>query len=146
MGGTPQRPDPPRVLVVDDDTPVRDAIQKILSMYGWRVSAAGDAREALSVARSSPEPFDLMILDIVLPGGMSGLTLADILYRIHPRSAFLFISGHVDFEVPLETVPRARRDFVRKPMSVTSLLEAARRLIDRGHGGGAAAHRARGAS
>ncbi|NIP57982.1 MAG: response regulator, partial [Gemmatimonadetes bacterium] len=41
-----RHPDPPRVLVVDDDAPVRDAIQNILTMYGWRVSAAGDAREA----------------------------------------------------------------------------------------------------
>lgn len=131
-----RHPDPPRVLVVDDDAPVRDAIQKILTMYGWRVSGAGDAREALSVARDSAESFDLMILDIVLPGGMSGLTLADILYRIHPRSAFLFISGEVDFEVPLSAIPRARKDFVCKPMSVMDLVEKARGLLQ-GSGRGA---------
>ncbi|NIP57624.1 MAG: response regulator, partial [Gemmatimonadetes bacterium] len=111
--------------------------QNILTMYGWRVSAAGDAREALSVARGSTESFDLMILDIVLPGGMSGLTLADILYRIHPRSAFLFISGEVDFEVPLSAIPRARKDFVCKPMSMMALVEKARGLL-RGSGSGAA--------
>lgn len=129
MCATRRHPDPPRVLVVDDDASVRDAIQKILTMYGWRVSAAGDARDALSVARGSAEPFDLMILDIVLPGGMSGLTLADILYRIHPRSAFLFISGQVDFEVPLTAIPRARKEFVCKPMSVMALVEKARALL-----------------
>ncbi|HEX5322955.1 MAG TPA: response regulator, partial [Capsulimonadaceae bacterium] len=60
----------PKILVVDDERPIVEAICYNLKKEGYQFSTAGDAEECLNVARN--EPPDLVILDIMLPSG-SGL-------------------------------------------------------------------------
>jgi two-component system response regulator MprA len=67
------KPNPKRILVVDDEEGVRDSLAGILSDFGYEVAVAGDAVEALVLLQDSP--FGLVLTDLNMPG-MDGLTLA----------------------------------------------------------------------
>lgn len=124
-----------RVLVVDDDPPVRTALRRALERRSWTVLEAGSCQEAMRLLTGDGAGhFDLVVIDVVLEDGMSGLTLAESVLRQRPSLPILFISGYVDLEVKLESAPGAVTDFVGKPMSLTQLLRKADDLLARARG------------
>ena len=72
----------PHILVVDDDHRIRDLIARYLLQNGFRVTTAEDAKTARAAMRGLT--FDLVILDVMMPGGQSGLELARDLKRMAP--------------------------------------------------------------
>lgn len=124
-----------RVLVVDDDPPVRQAVRRALERRSWTVLEAGTFEEAMGVLRGAGRPgIDLLVADVVLEDGMSGLTLAEAALRSRPGLPVLFISGYVDLDVKLESAPDAITGFVGKPMSLTQLLRKADELLAKARG------------
>lgn len=124
-----------RVLVVDDDPPVRRAVRQALERRSWTVLEAGTFEEAMGVLRGAGRPeIDLLVADVVLEDGMSGLTLAESALRSRPGLPVLFISGYVDLDVKLESAPDAITGFVGKPMSLTQLLRKADELLAKARG------------
>lgn len=119
---------PPHVLVVDDDRIARNAIRNVLTMYGWSVVVAADEAEALAATRGGGA-FDLIILDLVLGRSMGGLALGDLLHRLQPNAAFLFVSGKIESGIPEETMPGVPKDFLGKPFSVSVLIDKATALL-----------------
>ena len=81
-----------RVLVVEDQAPVRNLITELLELHNYDVVAASDAETALSLV-DEHQPFDVMLTDIVLPG-MDGVALADALYAQDTNTRVLFMSGY----------------------------------------------------
>lgn len=69
-------PDPPcRVLVIEDESLIGMLVEDTLSRAGCAVATAATGPEALALARAAAAPPDVVVLDLVLPGGMSGLAL-----------------------------------------------------------------------
>jgi signal transduction histidine kinase len=94
-----------RVLLVEDQDDLREALRRVLREAGYRVEVAADGAAALDQALEPGAEFDLVVSDVVMPR-MSGLDLAEHLAAAKPRTRVLLISGHMahpslrDREVP----------------------------------------------
>jgi CheY-like chemotaxis protein len=81
------------VLVVEDQAEVRKLAMAILSKNGYRLLEASSGPEALSLAEAFPEPIDLLVTDVVMPG-MTGRELAGRLQTLRPGLKVLYTSGY----------------------------------------------------
>lgn len=85
-----------KVLVMDDDELVRDVVAMMLSMLGYEAGIAVDGTEAVELfrkARLSGEPYDIAILDLVVPGGMDGRETLERLKEIDPAVRAIVSTG-----------------------------------------------------
>ncbi len=106
----------PAILVLDDDDGVRELISELLTEAGFRVETAATGWEAIALIEE--KPFDMVVMDIRLPGGLDGLQVAQHVRRRHPELKCLFISGK---DEPVICDPRLD-DFVAKPFRPALLL------------------------
>ena len=110
------------ILVVDDESGIRELIRKILSRERYRVLEAGSAEDAQAAARG--QHIDLLITDVMLPG-INGPELARRMQQAAPRLKALFISGHTGSAV----IPPGAA-FLAKPFTLAALLEKVRQTLD----------------
>jgi signal transduction histidine kinase len=111
------------VLVVEDNDGVRAFVKSTLGELGFQVLEADNAKEALRLLGAAPR-VDLLFTDVVLPGGMSGRQLADIVLRQRPSLPILFTTGYtrnaivhqgtLDPTVNLLNKPFTQQDLARK--------------------------------
>jgi signal transduction histidine kinase/CheY-like chemotaxis protein len=85
-----------RVLLVEDDVEVQNVAGELLQGMGCQVIQASDGRSALAVLQRDPA-IELVISDIVMPGGMSGLELARIVRQRHPGVPILLSTGYSQY-------------------------------------------------
>jgi CheY-like chemotaxis protein len=114
-------PGPATILVVEDETGIRELIRKILLRERYRVLEAGSAEEALTTAQG--QSIDLLITDVMLPG-IHGPELARRMQQSAPRLKTLFISGFTGEE----KVPAGGR-FLAKPFTLSALLAKVRETL-----------------
>jgi two-component system nitrogen regulation response regulator NtrX len=109
------------ILIVDDESEVRDAIAAILGDEGYEVRQAGDGRTALAeVEARSPS---LVLLDIWLEGSdLDGLEVLDRVRQSHPDLPVLVISGHGTIETAVTAIKKGAYDFLEKPFNTDRLL------------------------
>jgi len=117
------------ILVVEDNEPVRRLAARMLERAGYRVRQAGGKGEVLA-ALEHGERFDLLLTDVVLPGG-SGREVAEECLRVLPRLKVLYTSGYTDNAVAHYGVIDAGVEFLHKPFSSTQLLQRVRQLLDK---------------
>jgi len=86
------------ILVVEDDTLVRNFVTAQLHGLGYKTIAAADGRAALAHVESG-QPFDLLFTDVIMPGGMTGRELADEIARRRPGTQVLYTSGYTDHAI-----------------------------------------------
>jgi CheY-like chemotaxis protein len=111
-----------RVLVVDDEEPVRKFVDRVLRDAGYDTLTAGSGAEALEVA-AAKGPFDLLVSDVMMPQ-MSGDELARRL-RLNERSLkVLYLTGYADQLFKEKVTLWQDEAFLDKPCSVKGLLEA----------------------
>ncbi len=110
-----------KVLVVEDRELLRQMLDRTLTQLGMAVSVAGSAEDALTLVDTQGMP-DLLVSDIVMPGGMDGSQLAERLRLQGPKLAVLLISGYAD------SVNDSCR-FLRKPFSLAELEHAVRAAL-----------------
>jgi two-component system, cell cycle sensor histidine kinase and response regulator CckA len=110
---------PARVLVVEDQEPVRRQACRILEAHGYRVTDAAGGEEALA----EWHPVDVLVTDVVMPG-MTGQELARIALDRNPDLRVVYMSGHTE-DVLVRNGARARNlAFVQKPFTRATLLRA----------------------
>jgi two-component system cell cycle sensor histidine kinase/response regulator CckA len=112
----------PRVLVVDDEQSILTFAQRVLSDAGYQVAAALNGPEALELV-DKQSPFDLFVIDIVMPG-MGGPVLAQTLLQRFPKAKVLYFTGQSDHLLEGRRVLYEREAFVDKPVTMNGLLEA----------------------
>jgi response regulator RpfG family c-di-GMP phosphodiesterase len=117
-----------RTLIVDDEPGIRSLAGKILSRTGAVCEMADTAEEAIE--RLGRERFDVMLLDIRLPG-MDGLTLAREVQKAHPDVALVMITGRTDVDAVIAAMQAGAVDYVTKPFGADALLRAFGRAEDR---------------
>ena len=116
------------VLVVDDNTSVRDLVARLLSNRGYSVQTAADGPGAIALAAVSDTPFDVLVTDIVMPG-LSGFDLAAAMVVDELGPAVLFMSGFTDRAELAQSEGLTVRDFIAKPFTAAEMLEAVERLL-----------------
>lgn len=114
------------VLLVEDDAGVRDIAEGLLVEMGCRVVVANDGPEALRVLEASPE-VDLLLTDMVMPGGMSGVELAEAARRANPDLKVLISSGYSGDQADI--AGEHGLAMLRKPYAADSLSQAVRRAL-----------------
>jgi hypothetical protein len=127
------------VLFVEDDPAVASFGLACLRRLGYDVTPVMNGSEAVALAASRDEPFDLLLTDVVIPG-MSGSELASLIHRNHPSTAILYASGysseHVDRVVMGPAAP-----LLEKPYSLDQLAAKVREVLDRRPAGSGRADR-----
>lgn len=109
-----------RILVVEDDTSVQDLIEKQLVVLGYVVKCATDAEQAQTILESSPN-FDLLLVDVMLPGDINGPKLAEQAKSMQPDLKILFCTGYAEehfegFDKTLGPI-----EFILKPFKFADL-------------------------
>jgi DNA-binding NtrC family response regulator len=111
LGGPPGRQSV-RVLVVDDDPDLREALGDRLGSLGFQVSATASGPEALRLVRDDPPA--IVLLDLVLPG-MDGMAVLDAIHREAPDTVVVVITAHGTIARAVEAMKKGAYDFVTKP-------------------------------
>ncbi len=119
------------ILLCEDDENVRAFSVEVLSELGYRVIAAGNARQALEQLEASDAPVDLLFTDVILPGGMTGADLAREAQAMQPDLRVLFTTGYARNAI----VHHGRLDegveLLTKPFSYGALAARVREMLDR---------------
>ena len=114
------------ILVVEDEEPVRKLVQHVLELSGYRVEVVGTGAEALLRGRA----FDLVLTDMIMPGGISGRDLATRLRRKTPEIKFIYMSGYTPELAEHSSELFEGTNFLQKPFGPTQLLSCVRACLD----------------
>lgn len=117
------------ILVVEDESMLRDMVGSVLTRFGYRVLTAALPEEALRIAEKFPETIHLMVTDVVMPG-MSGRRLAEILKFSRPELKTLYISGYTDNAIIHHGVLDAGVSFLQKPFTIDGLTCRVREMLN----------------
>jgi PAS domain S-box-containing protein len=117
------------ILVVEDDPDLRGLAVSILNHLGYRVVEAEDGRAALEILRKQ-EPIDLILTDVVLPGGLSGPELVTKCRGWQPGVRVLFMSGYATDLLGDRDRPDAAGELLNKPFHRAELAERVRSALD----------------
>jgi len=118
------------VLVVEDEEHFRHLVAAMLETLGCRTLVAAGPLEALSQARSSPEPIDLVLTDLVMPD-MHGCELAERLRESRPALAVVLISGYASELLERYGLSTEGFLFLRKPFTLAELKTKLRQALAR---------------
>ena len=118
------------VLIVDDEEGMRNFLAKTLRPRCGQVMAAGSAEEADELARA--HRFDLVILDITLPG-KNGITWLRELREQGFSGEVVLITAFADLETAIEALRAGASDFILKPFRVSQILNAVKHSLERSH-------------
>ncbi len=124
----PDRPDERAVLVVDDEEGMRSFLSRTLALRGWTVASAGSVEEGQQ--RLAERHFDLVILDIMLPG-RSGLDWLQELKHNGYGGDVILITAFADMDSAINALRAGAADFVLKPFRVDQILNSINRCFER---------------
>jgi two-component system cell cycle sensor histidine kinase/response regulator CckA len=117
------------ILLVEDDTSVRNLVRRVLKSRGYEVLAAEDGGDALRVASDVDLPVDLVLTDIVMPE-MSGRELVEALHTGRPTLRVLYMSGYTDDEIVRRGLNDPGMSFIQKPFTAENLAMQVRKALD----------------
>ncbi len=121
-----------RVLLMDDEADIRRLVTTLLHRMGLEVVAVGDGAEAVEAfrsARAAGNPFDLVIVDLTVPGGMGGKDAMQELLRIDPDARAIVSSGYSNDPVLADYCAFGFRGMVRKPYEIEELATCVARVL-----------------
>ena len=118
-----------RVLYVDDEPTLVFLITRALEKLGIASQGFASADEALTAFQREPQAFTLVLTDFTMPGGMSGLELAQAVLAIRPDTAVVIASGHIDPSEARRAADLGVRAVIQKPAKVAEMAELVSGLL-----------------
>jgi two-component system nitrogen regulation response regulator NtrX len=118
----------PKILVIDDEKPIRDALQNILTAEQYHVDIVENGKKGLEMLHEND--YDVVLCDIKMPG-MDGLEVMTKATEIAPEVPFILISGHGTIEIAVEAVRKGAYDFISKPPDLNRLLITIRNAVEK---------------
>lgn len=116
-----------RLLVVDDEKGIRDALVQVFEYEGHMVQSVGDGPDALDAATEFRP--DVIFLDVKMPG-MDGLDVLDRLREEDPGALVIMISGHGNIDTAVDATRKGAYDFLEKPLDTDRLLVTLKRALE----------------
>jgi CheY-like chemotaxis protein len=120
-----------RVLLVDDDEIVRMALTGALEQSGFLVTSAAGVPEALKLI-SGPEPFDVLLSDLHMPGAGDGLTVVSAMRHANPTAVTLLLSAFPEMTAAVAAILQQADEILVKPIALASLIEIIKERVNGG--------------
>jgi signal transduction histidine kinase/ActR/RegA family two-component response regulator len=118
------------VLVAEDEDALREIVVQVLKTQGYTVLEASSGRHALEVWEQANRPIDLLLTDMVMPGGIMGRELAERLSGQCPRLKVIYTSGYSPGMAGKDASLLEGRNFLPKPYSIGKLAQFVRECLD----------------
>jgi len=115
------------ILIVDDESTIRQSLQGVLEDEGYQISLAESGEECLEMVRK--HAFDLALLDVWLPG-MDGLETLEKIREMENAPEIIMISGHGTIETAVRATKLGAYDFLEKPLSIDKTVILIKHAID----------------
>jgi len=119
------------VLIVDDEPSIREALAEVMAQEDYQVMTASCGEEAVEVARQNP--VDLVLLDMKLPGAMSGLDTLSILREMNHETQVVMMTAYASVGSAVEAMRMGAYDYVNKPFKIDEIRLTVRRALDTLH-------------
>jgi two-component system response regulator PilR (NtrC family) len=116
-----------RILIVDDEKPIRDSLKIVLSDEGYTTEVAGDGEEALEKIKN--ESFDIVITDIKMPK-LDGIQLLETVSSISPETFFIIMTAYASVKTAIDALRHGAFDYLIKPVEFDDVIIRIKRLID----------------
>lgn len=117
----------PKILIIDDEAPIRASLREILEYENYQVMEAEDGAEGLKLATKFA--FDAIFCDIKMPQ-MDGLEVLDALMEKGIQGRVIMISGHGTVETAVQAIKVGAFDFIQKPLDLNRILLTVRHALD----------------
>ena len=117
----------PRILIIDDEAPIRRVLRDILENESYQVDDAATGMEALQIIKD--QDFDAVFCDIKMPE-MDGIEVLEAI-RKESDVPFIMLSGHGTIETAVEAIKKGAFDFIPKPPDLNRLLITLRNALDK---------------
>jgi DNA-binding NtrC family response regulator len=127
----------PSILVVDDEGDFLETLVNRLKRRKITANGCASGEEAVRLIREGP--FDVVVLDIKMPGGMDGIQTLREIKKIRPEAEVILLTGHASLETSMEGMQHGAYDYLLKPIKLEDLLEKLAQALERK---GTAVHRA----
>ncbi len=121
------------ILFVDDEPAIVEMTKTMLERIGYRVTAFTDGSEALKVFTGDPDGFDIVITDQTMPD-MTGIALAKECLAVRRNMPVIICTGFSEMVSPEKAKDAGIREFVLKPVTKKEMVQAIRRVMERGEG------------
>jgi len=117
-----------KILIVDDEMPIRRTLREILEFEQYDVDEATDGLECL--AKVQKEKYDVIIMDIKMPK-MDGIEALERLQILSPETPVVMVSGHGNIETAVDAVKKGAFDYISKPPDLNRMLITIRNAMEK---------------
>jgi two-component system, NtrC family, nitrogen regulation response regulator NtrX len=117
-----------KVLIIDDEEPIRATLSEILEYEGYDVATAVDGKDGLEKVLA--DTYDVVLCDIKMPK-MDGMEVLTAAIEAKPETQFIMISGHGTIDTAVEATRKGAFDFIQKPPDLNRVLVSLRNAIDK---------------
>jgi two-component system, cell cycle sensor histidine kinase and response regulator CckA len=118
-----------RLLIVDDEEPLRDLLCRAFMKKGYSVVSAANGLEAIEIIGDTQRQFDLVLLDLNMPGA-DGLQVLKVIRACRPNIKVLVISGHITSDMRAKFKALGQDDWLQKPYALDDIGRRLRVLLD----------------
>ena len=122
-----------RVLVLDDDSMIREMVMAMLVKLGYEAEPAADGDEAIRLypeAYGGDRPFDLLLLDLAVPGSFGGDQVLEKIREVSPDVKAIISSGYVRERGPLDLLEAGSASYLQKPYNLGTLARLLRKVLE----------------
>jgi DNA-binding NtrC family response regulator len=114
-------PGRPRILIVDDDGDLRLTLCEHAASMNLVVSSVPDGTEAIRMLRHRGHEFDIVLTDLMMPPGPSGLDVLRVAKEVHPFTYVIIMTGFSSIETAIESIRRGAFDYIAKPFQLLEM-------------------------
>ena len=120
----------PTIIVIDDEAIMRDGSSRILTKDKMAVVTAEDGEAGLELVKETPDKFDIMLLDLMMPG-MSGMEVLEQVKGIAPSILVIVVTGYATVDTAVEAMKKGAYDFIPKPFTPDQLRIVVHRALEK---------------
>ena len=121
-----------RILFMDDEEPIRTLVSEMLNILGYATTTANDGDEAIELYQQAidlDKPYNLVIMDLTVPGGMGGKDAIKELMKIDPTVKAIVSSGYSSYDILSNFRVHGFKDFIAKPYRLKQLSEVVNKVL-----------------
>ena len=117
-----------KILIIDDERPIRSTLREILEFEKFKVDDAEDGKTGFELIKRNK--YDIILCDIKMPK-MDGIEVLEESMKIGIETPFVMISGHGNVETAVEAIKKGAFDFIQKPLDLNRILVTLRNALDK---------------